>query len=88
MFQELNMPFSIDELLKATKQLNKSGSPDMYLNEFFIHGKNVILPNLLVLFNKIFKLGYFPDSWFEGYIVPLHKRVASMKLIITEALPY
>jgi len=70
------MPFSIDELLKATKQLNnnKSGGPDMYINEFFIHGKNVILPNLLVLFNKIFELGYFPDSWSEGYIVPLHKK--------------
>jgi len=85
------MPFSIDELLKATKQLNnnnKSGGPDMYINESFIHGKNVFLANLIVLFNKIFELGYFPGSRSEEYIVPLHKRRASMKLIITEALPY
>jgi len=75
MFQELNL-FSIDELLKVTKQLKKAGGPDTYINEVFIHGKNVILPNLLVLFNKIFEIVFFSDSWSEGYVVPLHKRVA------------
>ena len=24
--------------------------------------------------NKIFDIGYFPDSRFEGYVIPLHKR--------------
>jgi len=53
----------------------------------FIHGKKERYFTKFV-FNKILELGYFHDSWSEGYIVPLHKRVASMKLMITEAVPY
>ena len=26
------------------------------------------------LFNKLFEIGYFPESWTEGYIIPLHKK--------------
>ena len=26
------------------------------------------------LFNKIFEIGYFPDKWSEGFIVPIHKK--------------
>ena len=29
---------------------------------------------LHVLVNKIFDLEYFPESWSEGFIVPLHKK--------------
>ena len=29
---------------------------------------------LHTLFNKIFDLEYFPESWSEVYIVPLHKK--------------
>ena len=29
---------------------------------------------LHVLFNKLFDLEYFPESWSEGFIVPLHKK--------------
>ena len=76
MFEELNLPFTHDELLKSIKHLNsdKSGGPDMYLNEFFIHGKNVLSSHLLKLFNKIFEIGYFPEAWSEGFVVPLHKK--------------
>ena len=43
MFNELNVEFSQEEILKSIKQLktNKSGGPDRLINEFFIHGKNV-----------------------------------------------
>lgn len=43
MFEELNVPFTSDELLKSIKQLktNKASGPDMNLNEFFINCKNV-----------------------------------------------
>lgn len=76
MFEELNIPITQDEIDKSIKQLssNKSGGPDNYLNEFFIHGKVIFLPYLTKLFNKIFDLGYFPDSWSEGCIIPLHKK--------------
>ena len=26
------------------------------------------------LFHRILGLGYFPEAWSEGYIVPLHKK--------------
>ncbi len=29
---------------------------------------------LLSLFNKVLSLGYFPETWSEGFIVPLHKK--------------
>ena len=76
MFDELNVNFSHDEVLKSIKQLktNKSGGPDGLINEFFIHGKNVLLPVLCNLFNKIFESGIFPEEWSDGYIIPLHKK--------------
>jgi len=44
MFQELNIPIKHDSLLKAIKQLNTntSSGPDVFLNEFFIHGKTTL----------------------------------------------
>jgi len=76
MFNELNMPFSSNDVKKAIQQLqnNKSCGPDLYINEIFINGKDTLVPYLLSLFNKIFDIGYFPDSWSEGYVVPLHKK--------------
>ena len=53
---------------------NKSGGPDLLLNEFFIHGKKTLLPYLCTLFNKVFNSGYFPQSWSEGFVIPLHKK--------------
>ena len=76
MFDELNVEFSEEEIIKSIKQLktNKSSGPDRLINEFFIHGKNILLPVLLSLFNKIFENGTFPNDWSEGYIIPLHKK--------------
>ena len=46
MFQELNRPTELDCMLKAIKQLstNKSGGPDMYLNDFLFTGR-LLLPH-------------------------------------------
>lgn len=76
MFDELNEELSQEEILKAIKQLktNKSGGPDKLINEFFIHGKHILLPILRNLFNRIFESGVFPESWSEGFVVPLHKK--------------
>jgi len=40
----------------------------------FIYGKDVLLPLLESLFYKKFEIGYFPNSWSEGYVMPLHKK--------------
>ena len=76
MFEELNLSFTNEELAKAIGQLrtNKSSGPDKLINEFFISGKNLLNPTLLILFNKLFAMGYFPENWSEGYIIPLHKK--------------
>ena len=76
MFDELNIPFSRQEINLAISQLrtNKSAGPDKLLNEFFIHGKEILNSTLSILFNKLFEIGYFPKEWSEGFIIPLHKK--------------
>ena len=61
MFEELNVPFSKEDILNAIKQLktNRSEGPDRILNEFFIHGKNILTTTLCNLFNKIYEKGHF-----------------------------
>ena len=65
-----------NEIIESIRQLetNKSGGPDKLINEFFIHGKNVLVPILCNLFNKIFETGVYTQEWSEGYIIQLHKK--------------
>ena len=76
MFEELNLEFLEGDIERSIKQLkaNKSGGPDKLINEFFIHGNQILQSTICNLFNKIFDLGYFPEEWSEGYIIPLHKK--------------
>ena len=76
MFDELNTSFSEDEVIKSVKQLksNKAGGPDKIINEFLIHGRQILVPTICKLFNKIYDMSYFPEEWAEGYIIPLHKK--------------
>lgn len=76
MFQELDAEISLNEIQKAVQSLKngKSSGPDLLLNEFIKHGINNLLNYFYTLFNKFFDTGYFPDSWGDGFIVPLHKK--------------
>ena len=76
MFGELNIPISLEEVKLAIGQLSngKSGGPDKLLNEFFIHGKEILLSTLHILFNAVLDKGYFPKEWTLGEIIPLHKK--------------
>ena len=76
MFQELDTEISLSEIKKGIKLLKngKSSGPDLLLNEFLKYGNDDILLYLHSLFNKIFDIGYFPESWGDGFIVPLHKK--------------
>ena len=40
MFDELNDTITLEEIMKAIRQVKngRSGGPDKFLNEFFIHG--------------------------------------------------
>ena len=76
MFSERDVEITKEEIIKSIRQLKngKSGGLDKLLNEFFTHGQHVLLPCLHPLFNKLLISGYFPSSWSEGYIIPLHKK--------------
>jgi hypothetical protein len=75
MFAELDLNITLKELQNGITELKngKAGGPDKFLNEFLIHGGPFIHNFLLKMFNKIFEIGYFPDTWSEGIIIPLHK---------------
>ena len=65
MFAELNLDFTQEEVLNAVKQLklNKSGGPDMLINEFSIYGKHIFTSTLFYLFNQIFASGQMGTSY-------------------------
>ena len=76
MFSELDNEITINEIIKAIKQCkpNKSGGPDMLLNEFFLHRIHVLPPYLHKIFNVVLDNGYFPQCWSDGHIVPVYEK--------------
>ncbi|MCG8045176.1 MAG: reverse transcriptase family protein [Candidatus Thiodiazotropha taylori] len=75
-FDELNEPIELGEVQTAIKELRNGASagPDLLLNEFLKHGSEILVAFIHRLFNHIFDLGYFPEAWSEGFIVPIHKK--------------
>ena len=76
LFTELDLPISLEEIKNGINQLKlgKSGGPDHFINEFLIYGKDILSPFLHKIFNSLFDKGYFPTSWSEGFVVPIHKK--------------
>ena len=76
MFSELNLEISMQEIQKAVRQLKlgRSGGTDMFINEFLYYGNECLLNSLHIMFNNMFKIGYFPAQWSEDLVVPLHKK--------------
>ena len=76
MFDELNVEISLLEIKTAVKQLKngKSAGPDLLLNDFFKNGTETLLNYVHKLFNKIFEIGYFPEKWSDGFIIPIFKK--------------
>ena len=76
MFDELNISISYDEIRRATKQLRTGASagPDLMLNEFLKNGSTELLTYIYNLFNRIFEIGYFPENWSDGFIIPVFKK--------------
>ena len=76
MFEQLNLPISYEEIKRGVGQLRNGASvgPDLFLNEFLKRGTNSLLEYIHTLCNKIFELGYFPEKWAEGHIIPIFKK--------------
>ena len=74
--ETLDSQIKLEELESALKGLkkNKSAGEDNLLNEFF---KNASLPVklfILLLFNKILDMEFFPAIWAIGKVVPVFKK--------------
>ena len=78
-FDELNAPFTENELKKALKNLknNKSTGPDDILNEQIKTSFPKMKDIYLKLFNTILESGCYPEGWAEGMIVPIFKNKGS-----------
>ena len=65
MFSILNLEITLSEIKKAVRQLKlgRSGGSDLFINEFLYDGNDASLNSLYVMFNNIFKIGYFPEPW-------------------------
>ena len=73
---EMNVPITESEVIKAIKQLKhgKSSGPDLLINEFFVYTCDILASKITALFNVILMSGHFPKSWTEGVIIPIHKK--------------
>ena len=58
MFDELNVPITLDDIKRAVKQMRNGANagPDFYINEFFKNGSDVLLNYIHTLFNKVFEV--------------------------------
>ena len=68
-------PIELKELEGAIKTLktDKSAGEDLILNEFILNAPRNVKLAILMLFNNILLLEYFPSCWAVGNIVPIFK---------------
>ena len=71
-FEELDKPFTENEIETCIKGLNRNKSPgvDNILNEYILEWKTI----LCKLFNVILCTIRFPELWVKSVIVPLFKK--------------
>ena len=84
-FEELNRQIDVSEVQSAINNLKLNKSVclcDNLLNDYFIESSDTLSTHITDIFNKDLSTGYFPGSWAEGYIVPLHKKATLTMLII------
>lgn len=74
--EELDADITDTEIINAIKSLNrgKSTGCDEISGEMFIADPDFFAPILLILFNKLFEYGIYPDSWIDGIVVPVPKK--------------
>ena len=75
-FDELDMEITIKEISDAIDHLKrgKSHGLDYVLNEYFIEFKEIFLPQLCIIFNRILASGFFPTQWSDAVIIPVFKK--------------
>ena len=71
----LDVPFTCKEIKDGIKRLktDKTGGPDLILNEFIKAGSNTLVLTLTKLFNKILNSGQFPKIWNLSLLTSIYK---------------
>ena len=67
--------FTAEEISNGIKKLknNKASGLDSISNEMIKASAPIILPFLVIFFNKILETKEYPDEWAVGIITPVHK---------------
>ena len=75
-FDELDAPFTANEIINAAKSLKSGKSPgnDCLLNEYFIESIDILSLHICDMFNTILNSGVFPDKWTERVLIPIYKK--------------
>ena len=64
-----------DEIKQAIHDLNSSKASSGFLvPEHFKLSQDMLLPYIVILFNRLFESHVFPDKWALSVIVPIHKK--------------
>ena len=74
--EELDKEISIYEIDRAIQHLKSDKAPgsDNVLSELIKNGGPVLKHAILVLFNKLYNCGHYPEQWATGIIVPIYKK--------------
>ena len=74
--EELDKDISIYEIDRAIQHLKSDKAPgsDNVLSELIKNGGPVLKHAILVLFNKLYNCGHYPEQWANGIIVPIYKK--------------
>lgn len=72
---DLDKPITQEEIRLAMGNLkcNKAAGPDLVIAEMLKHSLDILVPCLVLLFNKILDTGIYPHGWTGAIIVPIHK---------------
>ena len=66
----------VGEVINVISELSNGKSPgeDGILNEMLKSAREVIVPYLVILLNKILDSGQYPERWSDAVLFPLHKK--------------
>ena len=73
---ELDTPITMSEVETAIYHLkpDKAAGDDNISSEFILYGRESLKNSILVLFNKLYDVSFFPEIWYTGVIVPIYKK--------------
>ena len=71
-----SITISVQDVLDVLKRLNvnKARGPDLISPRFLREGAEILAQPYAILFNRSLAKGYFPPSWKDANLIPIHKK--------------